>query len=168
LTAIVKAAFRSAAADRFAPERVIRRLHEAVVPFGDDRFVTGICGCLDPASRRLEYINAGHPPGVVWSPRAAPVSIPSTGPIVCSAFDDKAWEVGRLTLPPGFVALLFTDGLADGLGLSLGKAGPDLAAHITDPGDDGIADQILERVFSTLGGRPAWDDITLLAIREAP
>src|SRR5262245_17357776 len=53
LTAIVKAAFRSAAADRFEPERVIRRLHEAVTPFGDDRFVTGICGCIDPGSRRL-------------------------------------------------------------------------------------------------------------------
>jgi phosphoserine phosphatase RsbU/P len=165
LTAVVKAAFRSRP-DSFDPAAAIERLAADLAPFGGDRFVTGICGCID-RSGRLDIVNAGHPPGVLLHPRGEdPGLLPANSPLVSEAFESGSWSSERYDLPRGSTLALFTDGLHESFREPITHAHARLSGIFSQSGGDPAAMMSLleTQVMSELGGRPALDDITALAI----
>jgi sigma-B regulation protein RsbU (phosphoserine phosphatase) len=114
LTGVVKAAFDASHADEYEPRAIIRRIAEGVRRFELTRFVTAVCARIDAAQGTLEYVNAGHPGGMMWSAAGDRIlRLDSTGPFASSAFPDARWEQPVLDCRVGDAVLLFTDGLSE-------------------------------------------------------
>ena len=103
-------------ADR-TPAEVLNRLHDQLEPdLHDETYVTMLLGRLDPRTRRLEYAAAGH---VGWHVAAdgTPRRLDSTGaPLGLRLIPGMLTEPGPpLTLDPGDVLLLATDGVEEAM-----------------------------------------------------
>ena len=66
LTGIVKSAFHASHVDGFEPLAVVQRVSMGLAAFSPDRFVTLVAALISPDERHLRYVNAGHPPIVLW------------------------------------------------------------------------------------------------------
>ena len=105
LTAAFHAQLRELATNSIDPAQIAERVNSALLEDTDEGlFATMILACLNPDSRTLKYVNAGHPPAVV--------------------IDSQGHEKSRLhgcSLPVGVNAdTRFRDRPTD----SLGRAGP--------------------------------------------
>ncbi len=164
LTAIVKSAFHDAHTDEYAPLAVVRRVANALRPFDDDRFVTLFCARLD--GRSLEYVNAGHPPAVLFGPSRERATLGLTGPMISPAFPDIGWDVERVELRAGDRLLAYTDGIVEARGPE-GLFGDERLFALLDrraeSGTELLA-RIEETVHRFAAGRPVDDDRTLLAL----
>jgi len=118
-SAIVSTAFRSAFRASVAggvalPELVsqLNRQHCAEGAEARHRYVTGIFLRLDPASHRLEIVNAGHNPGFVARADGSVQQLQASGtPIGILPLAEYESEV--LSFPPGSRLLFYTDGLTE-------------------------------------------------------
>ena len=166
LTGVVKSAFRASSPDGYEPRAVVHRLWSNMDAFGSERFVTMIAAVVSLEEGRVDYVNAGHPSGMIVGRTRGVSPLPSTGPLVSSAFRDCTWQQRAVAFERGDRLFLYTDGVSDAF------AGPDdcgeesivqlLKQHATD-GDGHLLDSVLARVREQFGGLPQPDDLTLLA-----
>jgi sigma-B regulation protein RsbU (phosphoserine phosphatase) len=113
-TAVVKSAFRASQADGYAPLDVVQRIASGIRAFSNDRFVTAICARVHTDRGMVEYVNAGHPPGVVEGDAGGEVRyLQTTGPLISPAFPDAVWELGRVDVGPGDRIVLYSDGILE-------------------------------------------------------
>jgi phosphoserine phosphatase RsbU/P len=164
LTGVVKSAFRAAHADGYEPIAVLERLRSSMAAFGPERFVTLIAAVLAIEGGRLDYVNAGHPAGLLGATDGQLVRLASTGPLVSPALPDSAWEQRRVHMGPGDLLLLYTDGVSDALAMADDSGEEAILAAVGQHALGGapLLDTILTRVREQLGGRPQTDDLTLL------
>jgi sigma-B regulation protein RsbU (phosphoserine phosphatase) len=80
LTGVVKSAFRASNADGYEPIAVVQRVWRNMVAFGYERFVTLIAAVVSIDDRRLDFVNAGHPAGLLHTSDGAIAQLASTGP----------------------------------------------------------------------------------------
>jgi phosphoserine phosphatase RsbU/P len=92
MTSVVKSAFHAAAGDDFVPLKVIERVKEGLRTFDASRFVTLTCGRLDTKSGTLNYVNAGHPAGILHKRGIEPRMLESTAPMLSSTFNDIPFQ----------------------------------------------------------------------------
>ncbi|MHC4947175.1 MAG: PP2C family protein-serine/threonine phosphatase [Planctomycetota bacterium] len=167
LTGTVKAAFRAGVAARRTPGVIATQLVRALEEFSVDRFVTAFCGMLDPETRALTYVNAGHPAG--WAVDAAGDAQPlsSTAPLLSGVFPPDSWTDSVADLPADGRLFLHTDGLTEGPGFVGGdEALPGVVAALCDEVSGGrMLDAVMERMARLRDGRPVSDDITLMVLR---
>jgi PAS domain S-box-containing protein len=79
-----------------------------------DRFVTLFLGRLDPATRSLTYVNAGHPAGyVINASGAVKATLDSTSVPLGIVADEEFPVGGPVLLAPGDLVLLLTDGILE-------------------------------------------------------
>jgi sigma-B regulation protein RsbU (phosphoserine phosphatase) len=170
LTGIVKSAFHAAQVEGFEPGAVVRRVATGLAAFSFERFVTLIAALICPAERCLRYVNAGHPPGVLWGPAHAGRWLASTGPLVSPALPDARWNTARVTMRAGDQLLLYTDGVSETLADVDGRAEGPIASAIERSADGGgsLLDAILADVYQKLAGGIQPDDLTLLTARLVP
>jgi len=151
-----------------SPLAVATRLHRALRRTGDRRsFLTLFYGLLDPASGELDYVCAGHPFPLVRR-AAGGIEEPSLGSFPLGLREKLEPAFGRLSLEPGDLLLLFTDGLFEGLGGSGDAFGFDrlrgaLAAS------SGAADahaRLIAAFREHAGAEALADDMTLLAVER--
>jgi sigma-B regulation protein RsbU (phosphoserine phosphatase) len=165
LTAVVKSAFHDAADDAHAPDAVVQRIAQATRTCGPDRFVTVFCARLDPADGSLEYVNAGHPPGLLLAADGEPIELCDTGAVISPVLTDADWEVRRVAMPPGARLFVYTDGITEAPGDGeemFGETRLHASLRELDLDGAGLLEGVLERVRAFTGGRPADDDMTML------
>lgn len=148
-----------------APERVIALLNRTLCRTGTKRtFMSVFYALLDPRTGLAEYVCAGHPFPVL---RRADGTLEELG---CGGLPlgmkDPLEVVPRtVTLEPGDLVVLYTDGLAEALD-SQGKEAfgyPRIAALATAPGSPAtVHDRILKAFDRHVGDEPLKDDLTLL------
>lgn len=162
LTGVVKSAFRSAASDRYEPAAVAQRVANAIGAFGADRFITLICARLQDGC--LEFVNAGHPPGILLSRSRPALLLEATGPILSPAL---VCSREQLTLPVSSGSdrlVLYTDAIieaeSDAGEYGLERLVKELAACDLDA--DALSQKVLQSVYDFAGGRPVTDDLTLV------
>jgi sigma-B regulation protein RsbU (phosphoserine phosphatase) len=165
LTGVVKSAFRASSAEGYEPVAVVQRLRSDLAAFGPERFVTLIAGVLSVPDGCLQYVNAGHPPGLLCSAERGVVRLTSTGPLISPALPTCTWEQLDAPLAPDDLLLFYTDGVADSLASEDDFGEAALLAAIQQHPDGGapLLESILARVRERFGGRPQPDDLTLLA-----
>jgi sigma-B regulation protein RsbU (phosphoserine phosphatase) len=165
LTAVVKSAFGSSSAEQFEPRAVVRRVARDIAHFSARRFVTLTVARLDRNAMKLDYVNAGHPPGLLWGAAAQLTTLDPTGPLISPAFGDDEWEQETIELAHGSNLLLYTDGITEAAGES-GQFSRerliDMVRRSSLLGSQ-FLDEILRTVRAHCGGRPQVDDLTLLA-----
>jgi sigma-B regulation protein RsbU (phosphoserine phosphatase) len=163
LTGVVKSAFRASNADGYEPIAVVQRVWRNMVAFGYERFVTLIAAVVSIDDRRLDFVNAGHPAGLLHTSDGAIAQLASTGPLVSPAFSSLSWQQRSVAFGDGDLLLLYTDGVSDAL-VDEYELAEDLFLNIVRQHGSGapVLDAILTEVRERSGGRPQPDDLTLL------
>jgi sigma-B regulation protein RsbU (phosphoserine phosphatase) len=134
-------------------------------------FVTILFGILDGATREFRFVRAGHDLPLLLDEHRRPIELPLGAGQSLGILQSPELEEQNLTLPPGGLMLLYTDGVteaADGGGNQFGIEG--LCATLKAAGTQGKSAQatcetIRDAVRThTLTPTPQ-DDLTLLAVR---
>lgn len=79
---------------------------------GGSRFVTAVCGALDPLSGRLDYVNCGHNPPLLLRADGTHEELDSGGPALGLGVGG-GFSPGAVTLAPGDLLALYTDGVVE-------------------------------------------------------
>ena len=162
LTGIVKSAFHSASSELYEPACVVERVANGIRAFGHHHFITLICARVRNGS--LDFVNAGHPPGILSKFETAAALLGATGPIISPALN-CSWEQHTIQVKRGSDRIvLFTDALIEAESES-GEYGLDrLVEEVRKSPVEGnaLSEQILESVRQFTVGRPIKDDLTLV------
>jgi len=136
-------------------------------------FVTAIMAALDPQSRRVEFVRAGHNPALLYEASSrkarylnpAGIGLGLAGPNLF----DRGTKVGSLTLAPGDSLILYSDGVTEAMNEELAQFGEDRLKQSVERCAQGSAPYILSEVKKDLanftGAEPAHDDVTLLVLQ---
>ncbi|HEV3088220.1 MAG TPA: SpoIIE family protein phosphatase [Candidatus Elarobacter sp.] len=156
--ASVRQSIRTAALINPQPSAVLSAVDRIVRAMGPAQFVTAFVGVLDPVSFEFTYASAGHPPALV---RSAGGTVRALGegdlPLgLRRRGDDNATTID---VERGSVLLCYTDGLTEFDRDPV--AGEVLVWDALREANGSIAHEIFARV---LGGRPAQDDVAILAV----
>jgi serine phosphatase RsbU (regulator of sigma subunit) len=153
---------------------VVRLLNRALaVDTDDDRFATLLLGRLDPVSRSLVYVSAGHAAGYLLDAAGnVKTSLTSTCMPLAIMPEVEVSEAPVLTLEQGEGVLLVTDGVPEAHApdetlFGIERALNAVHANWTWSARDIVA-QLFEAVRSFCGGRAALDDMTAIVIKVRP
>jgi len=134
----------------------------------DGRFLTLFAAVHDPEQARLEYINAGHSAPLVLADGEVG-DLPTTGLPLGLVETTSYSRKPSVPLQPGQMVLAYTDGVTEARNARGELFGFERLVALlrgwkgTAPAD--LLTRIQEKVDSFAGGRPAKDDIALLAYR---
>ena len=106
-------ALRAYLVEGHAPAAALAQLDALVESSGPGTLATVACAAYDPATGKLEYASAGHPPPLVVPPHgpARFLEYPLGMPV--GVLPDAEFQSRTTTLAPGSLLLLFTDGLVE-------------------------------------------------------
>jgi PAS domain S-box-containing protein len=171
LMAETRAYLRAHARTDVDPGRSLRLVNRHLAEEkGDDHFVTLLLARLDPGTRSLTYSSAGHDPGYLLDTRGEVKGVlRSTGiPLGIDPAADFP-NAPVLTLEPGELVFLFTDGVVEALSADRRPFGAERAVDLVRarrheaPGD--IVAAVVREVRTFSPAEPA-DDITALVIKR--
>jgi serine phosphatase RsbU (regulator of sigma subunit) len=151
---------------RVVMSRINRLVHEAT---GGERFITSFYGLLDPHSKRLVYINAGHNPPLLVRADGSHQLLDEGG-IPLGVFDDTQYSEFFVDLRAGDVLVLYTDGVTEAKNTRDEHFGLKRLEQIVRAGGDGNSYSICKDVtravhdFSAKAGGPG-DDMTISIIK---
>jgi phosphoserine phosphatase RsbU/P len=162
LTGTVKSAFHSAGADLYEPACVVERVANGIRAFGHHHFISLICVRVQNGT--LDFVNAGHPPGILLNGETGVALLEPTGPIISPAFH-FTWEQQTVGIQRGHNRIiLFTDGIIEAEAESEQYGIERLVEEVQKGSLDGeaLAEQILESIRVFTVGRRMNDDLTLV------
>ena len=133
-------------------------------------FVTLLYGVLDYSTGIFQYARAGHLPPVVLEPHGQPVDIPVDRGQPLGLFEDIELDEQEFTIPPGGMALLFSDGLSeasDSQGDEFGdqRMSEVLSATQEEP-SQAICEQLWLAVQTYCGDSTLQDDFTTVVLKR--
>jgi sigma-B regulation protein RsbU (phosphoserine phosphatase) len=162
-------AFVHARAGTDAPAQVLERLNRFLLARTQpNQYVTLFYAELDPVSRRLTYVNAGHvPPYHVTRDRTLR-RLPGGGPPV-GLLDGRSYAECEVTLAPGDVVAVVTDGLTEAGAPDQSEFGPARAGETLCALADRSAPRILHGLVTAVddwtGPAGSNDDLTTLVLK---
>jgi sigma-B regulation protein RsbU (phosphoserine phosphatase) len=132
------------------------------------RFVTLFYAELDPATRRLAYVNAGHVPPYRIGPDGAASRLAGGGPAL-GLLGDASYEAGDLELEPGDVVAVVTDGVTEATTAGEREFGDERVCEaLRQPPGAGAAAvlrALVAAVDDWVGAAGCQDDLTALVLR---
>jgi phosphoserine phosphatase RsbU/P len=133
-----------------------------------NRFVTLFLALYDDHTRRLRYTNAGHNAPFLIRADGTHERL-DTGGTVVGAFDFARYEESAVTLAPGDLLLIFSDGISeaqDGVGAEYGESRllQFVRQHCTRPADE-LRRAIFDEIEHWSGGRERGDDQTVVILK---
>ena len=151
------------------PTQVLERLNRFLYASTQtSRYVTLFYGELDPARRRLVYVNAGHVPPYVRRRDGREERLTAGGPVI-GLLDDVALEAGELALEPGDLVAVVTDGVTEALSPGGDEFGDERVrralARSADEGATGTLSALVAEVDAWTGPAGCTDDLTALILR---
>jgi sigma-B regulation protein RsbU (phosphoserine phosphatase) len=148
-----------------AVSRVSSQLFQSSNP-GD--FATLFVGLIDPTDHMLTFVNAGHNPPYLISPDGDVRELEASG-FMIGAFDYGEWVAHQVSLKPGDVVVVFTDGVTEAEGKE-GQFGEDrLKEVITTRRNESPADicgALMHKIEDFVQDEPQSDDITMLLLKR--
>jgi sigma-B regulation protein RsbU (phosphoserine phosphatase) len=136
------------------------------------RFTTAFLAEIDPATRAMRYVNAGHNAPVLRRASGQIERLETGGPplgLPLFTENEVAYPSGSAQLQPGDLLFIFTDGVAEAVSESDEEYGESRLIACLQSGASGTAGEILNRVMSDVNAFAAQarqhDDITCLALR---
>jgi len=145
------------------PTEVLGRLDQHVQHFEPEMMATVLLAMFEPSFERLHLSSAGHPPPVLALPdqRAALLDVPSDHPVgVPRGLRRRGTTI---TLPPGALLCLYTDGLVENRDTSLDAGLERLCESVVAGPVDTVCAKVMARL---VGDDPPGDDIVMLAVRR--
>jgi phosphoserine phosphatase RsbU/P len=145
-------------------ERVNTFLYESTQA---NKFVTLVYAELDPATRRMSYVNAGHIPPY-WLRREGPTRRLTAGGPAVGLLENIRYEIGEIELAPGDVLAMVTDGATEALSADEREWGDERLVEALATSGTPSAEQQIERLIQAVdlwtGARGCTDDLTALVL----
>lgn len=137
-----------------------------------DRFVTLYHVDLDSQTGDLECWNAGHDPMLLWRQETQELVQVDADGMLLGVMEDTNFSPERVRMAPGDVALIFTDGLPEGMNGAREQFGFDRIRQLLRQYGDRSAAELLEAILAAhqefTSGQPQHDDLTLILLRALP
>jgi sigma-B regulation protein RsbU (phosphoserine phosphatase) len=132
-----------------------------------NRYATFFFAAYDPRTRRLECVNAGHNPPVVLR-NGQVIRLEAGGPVV-GLLPLAPYVEQVLTLEPGDLLLLYTDGISEAMTHDDEEWGEDRMIEAARKVRTKDAGEILHAIFADAdkftAGAPQHDDMTMLILK---
>lgn len=151
------------------PRRVIEMLNRTLCRTGTRRtFMTVFYALLSPDTGDLVSVCAGHPFPLLRRAGGRLEEL-GRGGLPLGVRDDLAPEPQAVTLQPGDLLVLYTDGLAEALNSRAEAFAYERIADLVRPGGtpQEVHDRILAAFDGHVGEEPLLDDLTLLVMARA-
>lgn len=170
---LLRATLGQAPATEASPATLLRSVallndYIAIEHGHENMFATLFVGILDPRMGKIDYLNAGHDPPMLYHQDGGLVErLAPTGPAV-GLMPGVRHAAATAVLCPGDRLLAFTDGIPEAYGSS-GALGETmllelLATHADDA--DSLLAAVLERLGAHVGEHDSSDDLTLLCVQR--
>jgi len=167
LTAVVQGVFAIEASLGHSPSAALAALNETMIRKAvEGRFVTVFYGALS-SEGRLTYTNAGHHPPIVLG-RSGLRRLWSGGTIV-GVFRDARYDQETVTLDPGDLVVVFSDGVPEAFNVEGEEFGSDrliecVRANAALP-PVALLEEIMAAVRRFVKDAVRSDDVTILVLR---
>jgi sigma-B regulation protein RsbU (phosphoserine phosphatase) len=138
----------------------------------EDRYATLFYAQYDPGTHRLSYVNAGHCPPILLHAAAkhgAVERLDQAGGTVVGLLPECAYEQAEVSLAPGDLLVIYTDGFSEAMNPDLTEWGEErliqaIATCNGVPARDSIT-RIMQAADAFAAGAPQSDDMTLVILR---
>lgn len=152
---------------------VAAQVNEALCQDNDDAmFVTAFFGAYDPASGRLAYANAGHPPPLLVRAEGGFAWLAGTRGTAFGVVEGLAFAETTVELAPGDLLLIYSDGVTeaqDAQGRAFGSER--LAALFEQPsacGPEEAIARVRQALRDFVGMGEPFDDVTCMVLLRQP
>jgi serine phosphatase RsbU (regulator of sigma subunit) len=170
LMANIQAAIRSLSLSDSSVTKRLKHANQLLYnSTGSDKFVTMFYSVLDSSKHELTFSNAGHNPPLLISADGSVQELSAGGPVlgILPAF---SYEESRVSLAPGDVLLIYSDGFSEAANLRFEEFGEDrlrdlAVAHRTEPAAK-LIERIVREVKQFCGEAPQSDDMTIVVLRR--
>jgi serine phosphatase RsbU (regulator of sigma subunit)/anti-sigma regulatory factor (Ser/Thr protein kinase) len=163
----LRSALRAYILEGLGPAQSLERLNRFMLSLAWDSMATACVLLLEPATGRLTYANAGHPPPHVLSPDGVARSLSEPLAVPLGALDVVGFEEGAAELVPGATLILYTDGVVEQRDELIDRGIERLETALVDGGPID-PEPLCERVLrGTIGAGGSSDDVTLLVVQAA-
>jgi sigma-B regulation protein RsbU (phosphoserine phosphatase) len=152
------------------PPRLAERLNGFLNDSLDPgKFVTAFLAIVDGTTGRFAYVNAGHNPPLLLRNDGTLESLDAGGTIL-GILPGTRYDRGQVTLAPGDLVVLYTDGVPEGTSVTNELWGDDrlaaaVRAYAARPCDE-VVHAIAADVRAFEAERGPADDVTLIAVRR--
>ncbi|MEU3727395.1 SpoIIE family protein phosphatase, partial [Streptomyces sp. NPDC031705] len=164
----LRSAVRAFALSGNAPDQVVRGTNQLLIDLDPGQFASCCYVLLDPASGRALAARAGHPQPLLRHPDGRVEVLDLAGGVVLGIDPGARYPVTELTLDPGAVLALYTDGLVETPGRDIDEGVERLRAALAAARPSPLtetADRLVAEAGRT-ADRP--DDIALLLASRTP
>jgi serine phosphatase RsbU (regulator of sigma subunit)/type II secretory pathway predicted ATPase ExeA len=189
---------RVSAAELRSPAEALQRVNELIMTeTRSDMFLTLFYGVLNWRTGLLTYANAGHNPPLLW--RSPAGQIAGHGPakqmaghgtarqmaghgsesqvtpltakgIILGVTEDIALEERQITIEPGDILVLYTDGVTEPINEKEEEFGEGRLVQVIAGNHDRPCSEIVELIHAAVsdfaGDQPQFDDYTLVGLRR--
>lgn len=132
-------------------------------------FITFFFCELNRESGEMRFVNAGHNPPLVLKKNGKIERLESSG-LCLGMFPSSAYEVNKLTLKPGDMSLLFTDGITEGRNKKNEEFTEERLINLVNKHSklaaQKLLDKIREEVRKFTSGTDQMDDMTLVVVKR--
>lgn len=155
----------------FGAETVARLNQHVHAASTSNKFITLLVAALDPGSGTVDYVNAGHNPGLLLGADGTVATMRSGG-LPLGLLPDCRYHVDRVELGPGDLLCLYSDGITECESPGDEQFGMDRLAELLLPLRDRPLGEMVVALDEAMAdfsrGRPQGDDQTLVLLRRAP
>ena len=156
---------KGAAIGKTDPGEVLHEVNQLLEEDNDAAmFVTVFYGVYDPHSRRFQYANGGHNSPLIVHADGSSAELPLTGGIALGLMPDLDYDNSTVTLAPGDLIVLYTDGVTEAFDEQGNQFGTERLQEVfagAEPKDVQDANRaVFEAVEKFAGDTPQSDDIT--------
>lgn len=168
LMASVHASLRALAGST-GPDQLMLRLNRFLFESTqDNKYVTLFYAELDPARRRLSYVNAGHVPPFWLGGERRGERLGTGGPVL-GLLEDAQYDMADIQLRPGELVAMVTDGATEALSPDDEEFGDDrlrdLLIGAASERAEAVVRRVSDRVREWAGPPGCSDDLTLMVLK---
>jgi phosphoserine phosphatase RsbU/P len=167
LTAMIQGIFAAQIGTADSAAALITSVNEGLIRRSlQSRFATCVYGTL-AGDGRLTYCNAGHNPPLLIARDG--IRRLQTGGLILGVFPQAVYDQETLTLEPGDLLVLFSDGVTEAFDAAGEQFGEERLRTCLDANRQCSPAELLERLLSAVRnfalGAPQYDDVTALVLR---
>jgi len=174
LTVSLQALSEGPIEDGLPPDEISARLSRLLFKrTPPEKYATAFLGVLTPATGVLRYTNAGHNPPLVIRAGAAEstaTELGATGPPL-GLLSTALYKAGEVTLGPGDLLLLYTDGIVEAVDPDGEEYGLDRLKQVCrrhhGAAPAAVAEVLDRDLLAFVRGTPFPDDRTVVLVRRA-
>ena len=162
---------KGAAIGKIAPGEVLQEVNNLLAEDNESAmFVTVLYAVYDPSSGHITYASGGHNAPLIVRADGSSALLPLTGGIALGLAPDLEYDQTSVTLEPGDIVILYTDGVTEAMNANGEEFGIEPLREIFAESPPRSAEEasatVFEAVSAFAGETPQSDDITCLTLRR--